>query len=94
MRRLWLVLFCAALVAAGPGAAATAAVDRGIVLRVRASAITIRELDGSRARFAVIPTTVVTLDRRRVRIRRLRPGDVAAVEHVGRLATEIRATRP
>jgi hypothetical protein len=94
MRRFWLVLLCAALVAARPGAAATAAEERGIILRVRASLITIRELDGARVRFVVTRATVITLDRRRVRIRRLRPGDVAAVDHVGRLATAIRATRP
>jgi hypothetical protein len=94
MRRLWLVLLCAALVTASPGAAAPAREDRGIVVRVQASAIAIRELDGSRARFVVNRTTVITLDRRRVRLRRLRPGDVAAVEHVGTLATVIRATRP
>jgi hypothetical protein len=94
MRRLRLVLFCAALVTATAAAAAPVREDRGIIVRVQASAIAIRELDGSRARFAVNRTTVVTLGRRRVRLRRLRPGDVATIEHVGTLATAIRATRP
>jgi hypothetical protein len=94
MRRLWLVLLCAALVSARAAAAASATEDRGIVVRVRAPRVAIRELDGSRAWFVVNRTTVITLDGRRVRLRRLRRGDVAAVEHVGRVALTIQAVRP
>jgi hypothetical protein len=94
MRRLWLVLLCAALVPARPGAAAATTEDRGIVVRVQAGAIAIRELDGTRARFEVNQATAVTLNGRRVRLRRLRRGDVAAVDHVGRIALAIRAFRP
>jgi hypothetical protein len=92
-RRLALVLFCVVLLAHA-GVAAAASEDRGIVVRVLAGRLVIRELDGTRARFFVDSTTVVTLDGRRVRLRRLRPGDVATVDHVGRLATVIRALRP
>ena len=95
MRRLRLVLLlCAALVVARASAAAAATEDRGIIVRVQAGAIAIRELDGTRARFAVNRDTAVTLNGRRVRLRRLRRGDVAAVDHVGRIALAIRAFRP
>jgi hypothetical protein len=95
MRRLWLVLLCAALVtAARVGTAAAAAEDRGIVVRVQPPRVVIRELDGTRARFVVNRATVVTLNGHRVRLRRLRPGDVATVDHVGRVATTIQAIRP
>ncbi len=93
MRRLWLVL-CAALVFAPSSAAAQRAVDRGIVLRVRPPLVAIRELDGSRMRFTINPATVVTLDGRRVRLRRLQRGDVATVEHAGAFVMAIRAFRP
>jgi hypothetical protein len=94
MRRLWLVLICAAFVPARFATAAAATEDRGIVVRVQPPRIAIRELDGSRVRFTINRTTVVTLNGRRVRLRRLRPGDVVNIDHVGRLATVIRATRP
>jgi hypothetical protein len=94
MRRLALVLVCAALVAVRTGTAAAATEDRGIVLRVLVGGIAIRELDGTRARFFVNRATVVTLNGHRVRLRRLRRGDVAAVDHIGRLAVAIRAVRP
>lgn len=94
MRRLWLVLLCVALVSAQLAAAAAAATDRGIVVRVRPPRIAIRELDGSRVTFRINQATVITLNGRRVRLRRLRLGDVVALDHVGRLATAIRATRP
>jgi hypothetical protein len=94
MRWLWLVLICAALVPARLGAAAAATEDRGIIVRVQAGGIAIRELDGTLARFAVNRATAVTLNGRRVRLRRLRRGDVAAVDHVGRTALAIRAFRP
>jgi hypothetical protein len=94
MRRLLLGLLCAALVFA-PSAAATARkVDRGIVVRVSPPRVAIRELDGSRLRFAVNRTTVITLNGRRVRLLRLRRGDVATVEHMGRFVTAVRAVRP
>lgn len=94
MRRLWLVLLCAALVPVGLGAAATAAEDRGVVVRVQPPRMAIRELDGSRVGFVVNRATVITLNGHRVRLRRLRRGDVAAVDHVGRLAITIQAIRP
>jgi hypothetical protein len=94
MRRLWLVLLCAALVPVRVAASAAATEDRGIVIRVQAGGIAIRELDGTRARFAVNRATTITLNGHRVRLRRLRLGDVAAVDHVGRLALAIRAFRP
>jgi hypothetical protein len=94
MRRLMLVLVCAALVPARVGAAARATEDRGIIVRLLAGGIAIRELDGTRARFAVNRATVITLNGRRVRLRRLQRGDVAAVDHAGRVALAIRAFRP
>jgi hypothetical protein len=94
MRRLWLVLLCAAFVPGRLAVAAAAAEDRGIVLRVQPPRIAIRELDGSLARFRINRATVVTLNGRRVRLRRLHVGDVVAVDHAGRIATAIRAIRP
>jgi hypothetical protein len=94
MQRLWLVLLCAAFIPARLAVAAAAAEDRGILVRIRPPRIAIRELDGSRARFMINRSTVVTLNGRRVRLRRLHLGDVVAVDHVGRLATAIRAIRP
>jgi hypothetical protein len=94
MRRLWLVLLCAAFVPARLAMAADASEDRGIVVRVQPPRIAIRELDGSRVTFRINRATVVTLNGRRVRLRRLRLGDVATIDHLGRLATAIRATRP
>ena len=94
MRRLWLVLFCAALLPVRLAPAATAREDRGIVVRVQPPRIAIRELDGSRVRFRINRATVVTLNGRHVRLHRLQLGDVVTVDHVGRLATAIRAIRP
>jgi hypothetical protein len=94
MRRLLLGLLCAALVWAPSGAAAARKVDRGIVARVSPPRVVIRELDGSRLRFAVNRDTLITLDGRRVRLLRLRRGDVATVEHTGRFVIAIRAVRP
>jgi hypothetical protein len=94
MRRLWLVLLCAALVSAPSGAAAAKKVDRGIVVRVSPPRVAIRELDGTRLRFAINRATVITLNGRRVRLARLRRGDVAAVEHTGRFVIAVRAARP
>jgi hypothetical protein len=94
MRRLWLVLFCAAFVPVRLATAAAAVEDRGILVRVVPPRFAIRELDGSRMVFRVNRATVVTLNGRRVRLRRLRLGDVLAVDHAGRLATAIRAVRP
>jgi hypothetical protein len=94
MRRVWLVLLCAALVPARLATAAAASEDRGIIVRLQPPRIAIRELDGSRVGFRINGATVVTLNGRRVRLRRLRLGDVVAVDHVGRLATAIRAIRP
>jgi hypothetical protein len=95
MRRLRLVLLlCAAFSPARLSAAAAAAEDRGIVLRVQPPRLAIRELDGTRAVFRVNAATVVTLNGHRVRLRRLRRGDVATIDHFGRLAITIEAIRP
>ena len=94
MRRLWLVLLCAALVFASLSAAAETAVDRGLVMRVQAPRLAIRELDGTRKKFAINRATIITLDGRRVRLVRLRRGDVAEIDHVGRLVIAVRALRP
>jgi hypothetical protein len=94
MRRLSLVLLCAAVVAAQLAGAAAAAQDRGIVVLLRPPRFAIRELDGTRLPFRVNQGSVVTLNGRRVRLRRLRRGDVVVVDHVGRLATTVRAVRP
>jgi hypothetical protein len=94
MRRPRLVLVCAALVLAPSAAAAAKSVDSGIVVRVRPPGLAIRELDGSRLRFAINRATVVTLNGRRVRLLRLRRGDVATVEHTGRYVIAVRASRP
>jgi hypothetical protein len=94
MRRLRLVPLCAALVFAPASAAATRAVDSGIVFRVRPHVLALQELDGTRVRFAVKASTLITLNGRRVRLIRLRRGDVATVVHAGRLARAITATRP
>jgi hypothetical protein len=95
MRRLRLVLLlCAAFIPARVSAAAAAAEDRGIVVRVQPPRLAIRELDGTRAIFRVNQATIVTLNGHRVRLRRLRRGDVATVDHIGRLAITIEAIRP
>jgi hypothetical protein len=94
MRRLWLVLFCAALAFVSSSAAAEKTVDRGIVVRVIPPRFVIRELDGTRKRFRVNRMTIVTLEGRRVRLIRLRRGDVAAVDHMGRFVFAVRALRP
>jgi hypothetical protein len=95
MRKLALiVLLCAAVWPVGLGSGARTAEDRGIVLRVVAPRIVIRELDGTRARFVATRATVITLNGRRVRLFRLRRGDVADVLHIGRFATAIDAVRP
>lgn len=94
MRWLWLVLVCAALVFASSSAAAVRTVDNGIVLRVRPPVVVIRELDGTRVRFAINRATVITLNGRRVRLRRLQRGDVATIEHARRYVIAIRAVRP
>jgi hypothetical protein len=93
MRRLWLVL-CAALVLAPSSAAARSAFDRGIVVRVLPPRLVIRELDGSRLRLRVNRMTVITLDGRRVRLFRLQRGDVATVDHAGPVALTVTAVRP
>lgn len=94
MRRLRLVLLCAALVFAPSAAAAQQAVDRGIVVRVQPPRLAIRQLDGTRKRFTINGSTAITLDGRSVRLRSLRRGDVAAVERAGRFVIAVRAVRP
>jgi len=94
MRRLWLVLLCAAFLSAGLARAAVVREDRGLVVQVLPPRLAIRELDGTRATFRANPATVITLNGRTVRLRRLRRGDVVTVDHVGRLATEIVGIRP
>lgn len=88
-------MVCAALIAAAPGAAASRSVDRGIVLRVPAPRVLVmRELDGTRMRYRINAATIVRLDGRRVRLRRLQPGDVAVVVHDADFVTAVRAFRP
>jgi hypothetical protein len=95
MGRLWLWLaVSAALIVAAPGAAAPQSVDRGLIVRVRPPMFALRELDGSRMRFRINPSTIVKLDGRRVRLRRLQRGDVAVVLHDGDFVTKVRAFRP
>jgi hypothetical protein len=94
MPRFWLVLVCAAFVPARLAGAAATAEDRGIVILVQPPRIAIRELDGSRAGFRINRATVIMLNGRQVHLRRLHRGDVVAVDHIGRLATAIRARRP
>jgi hypothetical protein len=94
MRRLWLALFCAALLPVRLAPASTANEDRGIVVRLQPPRIAIRELDGSRVAFRINQATVVTLNGHRVRLRRLRLGDVVVVDHAGRFVIAIRAIRP
>lgn len=94
MRRFWLVLLCAALVFAASSAAAEKTVDRGIVMRVQPPRFSIRELDGTRLKFASNRATVITLDGHRVRLARLRRGDVVTIDHAGRFVSMIRAVRP
>jgi hypothetical protein len=93
MRRLWLVLGVA-LVVAAPGAAASQLADRGLIFRVRPPRFVLRELDGSRVRFTVRKSTMVTLDGRHVRLAQLRRGDVAIVVHEGRSVVAVRGFRP
>jgi hypothetical protein len=94
MPRVWLVLLCAALLFAPSSAAAEKALDRGIVMRVHPPRLAIRELDGSRMKFVINRATVITLDGRRVRLVRLRRGDVAAIDHAGKFVITVRAFRP
>jgi hypothetical protein len=94
MRRLWLVLLGAAFLSAGVAHAAVPREDRGLIVQVQPPRFAIRELDGTRAVFRVNNATLITLNGRRVRLRRLRGGDVVTVDHTGRLATEIRGIRP
>jgi hypothetical protein len=90
---VWLALF-AALIVASPGSAASRTVDRGLIIGVRPPRFGLRELDGSRMRFAINPSTIVKLDGRRVRLRRLHRGDVAVVVHDGDFVYAVRAFRP
>ena len=94
MRRLWLVLLCAACLSAGLAHAAVVREDRGLIVQVQPPRFAIRELDGTRAVFRVNAATSITLNGRKVRLRRLRRGDVVTVDHVRRLATAIVGTRP
>jgi hypothetical protein len=94
MRRLLLVLVCAALVVVPVGAARARTVDRGIVVRVQPPRLVIRELDGTRLRVAINRRTIITLNGRLVRLAQLRRGDVATIDHAGIAALSIRAVRP
>ena len=94
MRRLWLALLCVAVVFPAAGEAARGSVERGIVIRVRPPRLAIRELDGSRLRFAITRATVITLNGRRVQLAGLRRGDVATIDHAGRFVFAVRAVRP
>jgi hypothetical protein len=94
MRRLSLMLAGAAVAFAPAGAAAPTTVDRGIVTRIRPPRLVIRELDGTRLRFAVNRATLVTLNGRPVRLLRIRRGDVATIKHEGRFVITLSAVRP
>ena len=94
MRRLSLVLLCAVLVFASTSVAAAKKIDRGIVVRVVPPRFVIRELDGSRRGFRVDRFTEITLNGRRVRLIRLRRGDVVTVDHMGRVAISVTVLRP
>ena len=94
MRRLSLLLLCAALIAVEPARAATRAEARGLVVLVQPPRLAIRALDGTRAVFRTNAATVITLNGHRVRLRKLHAGDVVSVQHRGKLATSIRAQRP
>ncbi len=95
VRRLCLVFLLAAFVQVSSGVAMAATrEDRGIIVGVRASFLAIREIDGTRALFVVRRLTMITRDGHRVRLRQLRRGDVALVEHVGRVALAVRAVKP
>lgn len=92
VRRALVLPFLAVLLFAASASAATRAVDRGVVIRVRPAMITLQELDGSRVRIRVSRSTTVVLDGRSARLRELRRGDVAFVVHFGRRpALSIRA---
>ena len=93
MRRLLPVL-CGALAFAAPGAAASQAVDRGLVMRVHPPRLVLRELDGSRVRFAINRSTDITLDGRHVRLAQLHRGDVALVLHNAQIVIAVKAFRP
>jgi hypothetical protein len=56
--------------------------------------LVMRELDGTRMRYRITAATIVKLDGRRVRLRRLQRGDVAVVVHDGDIVTAVRAFRP
>jgi hypothetical protein len=90
---IWLVVL-AALVVASPSAAAARQVDRGLILGVRPPWFGLRELDGTRIRFQINASTIVKLDGRRVRLRRLQRGDVAVVVHDGPNVMAVRAFTP
>ena len=94
MRRLWLLLACAALACASSTSAAEKKIDRGIVVRVSPPRFVIRELDGSRRGLRVDRATEITLNSRRIRLIRLRRGDVATVDHMGRVAISVTVLRP
>jgi hypothetical protein len=94
MRRLLLVLVLAVLVCVPSGLAAAKTTDRGIVVRVEPPRLVIRELDGSRMRIAINRRTVITLNGRATRLAQLRRGDVATIDHAGKLVLAIRALRP
>ena len=64
------------------------------MLRVVPPRLAIRELDGTRKSFRVNGATRVTLNGRPVALFRLRRGDVATVQHRGRLVIAVRAQRP
>jgi hypothetical protein len=72
-----LLAVCAALVAAGPSAAAGRVVERGVVQSVGPSEVVLRALDGSQVTVAVEPATRIRLNGRASTLAAVQSGFVA-----------------
>ncbi len=102
--RLLLGVAIAALVAAGPGAAANRVVERGVVQSVNSTALVLRALDGTELTVPVDPATKVRVNGRRGTLAAIGPGFVVeavrsgegsaiAVRAFGRTATRLERGR-
>jgi hypothetical protein len=76
-------IVAAALVVAGPAAAADRTVERGIVQSVSPTAVVLRALDGTDVAVALGPDTRFRLNGRAVRLARIQPGLVAEAVSYG-----------